>query len=480
MSNRSTGGKTRRSVLKSGAVISAFAGVGGAASVGRAERGSDRATPRPSKNHAAAVPPKIRIGDNLKKLDWVTLIGSERESMARALLRHIDNAEVHQQTRQRARETLKGLWADVQIQSEHTQGWEIRDGNPSTPAGNKSRGRTNRSRPSFTGSVDRTTTVYTLDSDIDKITEVAKEKEQRLRQESQEVTTTASDFKTVPTLAKVINSGVKAETQGDDIGTMWNMDSGHDVISYWAGHNMDIYPELYLTLEDESPNPDNWDYDFPDLSLISWNAGQIQQNMDGFPETVTHAYAHAYNPDTKMGHADHWVGDKMKDALEYDPESNDRYLQVGYAMHFLEDLGNPLHTGEFQTQATHQNIHTNYELTVSNYINKLYEPNCIPERWWKTCESTPMDHIMDSIRDLPTFEPVEEPGFFDGNKWENHATNLASFSSQYSADVITATMEDSEAPLQNNPWLLEDTCAVLEKTTKYAMGLIAEIHPRFS
>lgn len=51
MSNRPTGEKTRRSVLKSGAVISAFAGVGGVASIGRAARGNGRATPWPDLLH---------------------------------------------------------------------------------------------------------------------------------------------------------------------------------------------------------------------------------------------------------------------------------------------------------------------------------------------------------------------------------------------------------------------------------------------
>jgi len=469
--------KTRRSILKSGTVLASFAGASGVASAGRAKRGKDRATPRPSNDHGSAVPPKIIIGDELKKLDWVTLIGSERDSMAKSLLRHIDNANVHSETRRRARETLKDLWSAVQIRTEHKGPREVERDHPGM-ARKMAHGYGKTEHPVFSRSADRTTEVYTLDSDPGRAQEIAKETEQQLRQESREVTATTADLKTVPTLAEVINSGIEAQTQDNDVGLMWMPEQGHNAISYWAGQNMNIWPGLSITLEEASPKPDDWNYDFPDLTTVWYGAGEIQEYMDGFPEEVTHAYAHTYNPDIKMGHADHWVGDKMKEALEHGEQDDERYRKVGYAMHFLEDLGNPMHTGEFQTQARYQKVNTAYERAVSRHIEKYYDPSCVDKQWWERCSPTPKDFIMDSIRGLSTAKAVEDPGYFDGNKWENHATNLAAFSSQYSADVITMTMENMEAPLQNDAGLLTDTCIVLEETTKYAMGLIHEIHPQ--
>lgn len=477
MNESPLGKKTRRSILRSGAVLSAFAGVSGVASAGRAKRDKGRATPRPSNDHGPAVPPKIIIGDELKKLDWVTLIGSERDPMAKSLLRHIDNADVHSETRRRARETLKDLWSGVQIRSEHRGPRELERDYPGI-AQRMAYGHGKTEHPVFARSADRTTEVYTLDSDPGRAQEIAKETEQQLRQESREVTATTADSKTVPTLAGVINSGVEAEMQDDDVGLMWNPEDGHDVISYWAAQNMQL-PEGDI-LEEASKEPDDWNYDFPDLTTVWYGAGEIQEYMGGFPEKTTHAYAHAYNPDIKMGHADHWVGDKMKEALKYGGWDDKRYEKVGYAMHFLEDLGNPMHTGEFQTQARHQKVHLAYENAVSGHIEKYYDPSCVDKQWWEHCSPTPKDLIMDSVRGLSTFRDVEDPGNFDGNEWENHATNLAAISSQYSADVITATMENPETPLRNDAGLLTDTCIVLEETTKHAMGLLSEVHPLYN
>lgn len=482
--------KTRRSILKSGAVLASLGGAGGVASAGRATRGKGRSTPRSSSDHGSAVPPKIIIGDELKKLDWVTLIGSERDSMAKSLLRHIDNADVHSETRRRARKTLKDLWSAVQIRSEHKGPREVERDHPGM-ARKMAHGHGKTEHPVFARSADRTTEVYTLDSDPGRAQEIAKETEQQLRRESREVTATTADSKTAPTLAGVINSGIEAQTQDNDVGLMWMPEQGHNAISYWAGQNMNIGSDLCSILKEESKKPDRWNYDFPDMTKYAYTVGEVQEWLGGFPEKVTHAYAHAYTPgiavplsvgsiNVPLGHADHWVGDEMQDALEHRPRSDNRYVQVGHAMHFLEDLGNPMHTGEFKTQAVHQQVHSQYEVAVADYIDLNYKPSCLPERWWKPCSPEPKDYIMDSIRGLSSFVPVEEPDLFEGNKWENHATNLAAFSSQYSTDVITATMENPVSPLQSSPWLLEDTCKVLEQATRYAMGLIGEIHPMYN
>jgi len=158
---------------------------------------------------------------------------------------------------------------------------------------------------------------------------------------------TAQDAKDLSSLSNVIESGAtssneKEQGEGEEISTQWkggeNEDfAGHDYLSRWAGINMSIKPELTDILSESAPKPDDWSYDFPE--------GTIPQKFDGTPmgEKLAHSYAHAWHPIYKIGHADHFLTERMNNAVDQSEESTDRYQEVAYAMHFLQDLGNPLH-----------------------------------------------------------------------------------------------------------------------------------------
>ncbi|WP_167879987.1 hypothetical protein [Halorhabdus rudnickae] len=470
---------SRRTVLKTTAAsIAGLSGVGSSlVSLGRGAEGSN---PQPVTDPEPAPAPSIYIASDLQEFNWPILLGNERDSMADALTGYVDDATVSREQKRTARESLKDIWSEVEIKSK-TKPWHViqkqrekegrdkpktHDSDLRGGQGHKKRQKSQKggnAKPQIRR--DDKTTVYKLKGDKQKAKTVLDDAERTVRQTGNISVATSQDAESLASLSSVIESGATSsgenEEGSENISPQWkggdgdgNYD-GHNYLSRWAGKNMNIDDELSETLSNNAPKPDDWPYDFP--------PGTIPQKFDGTPtgEDLAQSYAHAWNPLTKIGHADHFLDERMNNAVDHAEESTERYQEVGYAMHFLQDLGNPLHTNMFEEQLRNRWVHFKYERKVADYLED--------------------GHIMTrNIENIEQYNPVPDPLPWEGSKWGEHGHQLATFSANYASDFLTIIIEhEGEDPLANSNALVTDTQKVLEKTTKYSMGLIGEIHPRY-
>ncbi|WP_136688449.1 phospholipase C/P1 nuclease family protein [Halorhabdus amylolytica] len=398
--------------------------------------------------------------------------------MADALTGYVDDATVSREQKRTARESLKDIWAEVEIKSK-TKPWHViqkqrekeRREKPNTHDSDRrgGQGHKKRQKSQKGGNAkpqirrDDTTTVYKLKGDKQKVRTVLEDTERTVRQTGAVSVATTQDAESLANLSSVIESGATSsgenEEGSENISPQWKRGTkdkheGHNYLARWAGKNMNIDDDLSDALFNNAPKPDGWDYDFP----------KIPERFEDPPtgNDRAHSYAHAWNPLTKIGHADHFLDERMNNAVDHAEESTERYQEVGYAMHFLQDLGNPLHTNMFLEQKLNEWVHYKYERKVAEYLED--------------------GHILtENVENLEGYNPVPDPLPWEGSKWGEHGHQLATFSANYASDFLTIIMEhEGEDPLANSDELVTDTQSVLEKTTTYSMGLIGEIHPLYA
>jgi hypothetical protein len=130
----------------------------------------------------------------------------------------------------------------------------------------------------------------------------------------------------------------------------WIGNPSHQQISYWAAYKTS----------------------FPNPSTVSSTADDPDLWYDNSPEpfkTIFHGLNHYYSP-LGIGGAPQNTADYVAIAEnEYDQGST-HYVQaatnLGYASHFLEDVGNPMHTGREWDQYNNPWVHSKYETYVGN------------------------------------------------------------------------------------------------------------------
>ncbi len=131
---------------------------------------------------------------------------------------------------------------------------------------------------------------------------------------------------------------------------MWIGNPSHQRISYWAAYK-ESFPNP-STVSSTADDPDLW-YD---------------SSSEPF-KTIFHGINHYYSP-LGVGGAPLNTADYVSFAeSEYD-QGSAYYTQaatdLGYASHFLEDVGNPMHTGREWDQYNNIWVHSNYETYVGN------------------------------------------------------------------------------------------------------------------
>ncbi|MDO9324207.1 MAG: hypothetical protein Q7T80_04525 [Methanoregula sp.] len=141
--------------------------------------------------------------------------------------------------------------------------------------------------------------------------------------------------------------------QANVVTPKWIGSPSHQQISYWAAYK-ESFPNPG-TVSSTADDPDLW-YD---------------NSAEPF-KTIMHGINHYYSPLGVGGaplNTQYYV--ELAE-IEYDGGS---YVQaatdLGYASHFLEDVGNPMHTGREWDQYNNQWVHSNYE----NYIGNHWYPD---------------------------------------------------------------------------------------------------------
>jgi len=137
----------------------------------------------------------------------------------------------------------------------------------------------------------------------------------------------------------------------------WGGSPTHSQISYWAAQKA-LFPNPN-TVASNAPVPDTW------FESAPWPF-----------DILFHSLNHYYSP-AGIGGAPNQAQSYVNSAKSYYNLGSSYYTQaathLGYATHFLEDVGNPMHTGREIDQAANQWTHSNYENHVNARWNNRFE-----------------------------------------------------------------------------------------------------------
>lgn len=161
---------------------------------------------------------------------------------------------------------------------------------------------------------------------------------------------------------------------------------------------------------------------------------------------IWQSYSHYYDPVIQVGDA----AENCDDFAVYAKTNFNNgayytaYENLGYASHYMCDLGNPMHTGYATLQASHQSVHSSYESYVLNN--------------WTTGHK-----FQDVIQNCNTHYTVTDP--------EESAKNLA-IATRVELDTIYNAVYYHPSTFGSDPNVIDLTKRVLEKTAKYDKGLV--------
>ncbi len=318
------------------------------------------------------------------------------------------------------------------------------------------------------GSNKTETTVYKLQGSIkhaNKVLRELQEKDKTARKVSTADATEASD------VHSTINAGAKElwkEEAGGQVSIQWKADDSHQIMNYFAGKNLDLDENKCMTLQYAGDDPDNWEY-----------------NVSGVPEAWEEAlqepgrrYTHAHDPITQIGVAHRWAQDYMVNSQNADSQLS-TYKNMGYALHFLADMGNPMHTGNFDEQITNQWVHHTYEISANDHL--MFESEN---------ESGVRNFLLNNVNfDMHpeygpnSYEEVKDPGQFQfWDKWAHHAVRLARKSHDYSTEHVQRTYNIGayKDVLEINTTLETQVEYLHAETMKYMMGFVEEYNSDIS
>lgn len=199
----------------------------------------------------------------------------------------------------------------------------------------------------------------------------------------------------------LINSA-SGQNQVNSISPMWIGSPSHQRISYWAAYKESFpYPQTVSTY---SPYPDTW--------------------YDNSPEpfkTLFHGYNHYYSPLTGIGAAPANTASYVATANSNYKKGSSYYstaaVNLGYAMHFIEDVGNPMHTGYEVQQWANPWVHSNYETYVGN-------------RWY----SSNFDYVVSNNNN-----------YYWYTNWNQGTKDLAGYSNGYLDTIYTKVLNKGQS-----------------------------------
>jgi len=247
-------------------------------------------------------------------------------------------------------------------------------------------------------------------------------------------------------VAQAVNEyfrGKYIKNKNGEVGILWNGNEHQSIIEIscikWGGISKD-YASVAGTA---APKPDTWTQIPPPPGYPDWMWDFIMQ--------AVWSWTHYYNPSW-------WVtgietGSAPSETKYYaDIAKNNHsngdyysaYTNLGYASHFMTDVGQPLHTGAELGQASHPDIHHAYENYVTNNWNSGYNFKSVVENNWY-------------------YYPISDP--------EQATKNLGKYAHQY-ADTVYSTIYDNPDTWQSNTDLKRITENCLLETAKYTLGLV--------
>lgn len=387
----------------------------------------------------AAPPPTIEYGKKIEELDGpvLPLLGDKDRTLS-----YIDEADVPAELRQQARENVKDLWDRIDVKTKTKKQGE--------------------------GPYKTKTTVYQLQGSVKKANEALQSLATRGMNRGD--VGAASGGRNAD-ISSVINSGARVlggdDNDDDDVSTQWDPTDSHQIMNEFAGKNLDLDDSHCTTLKYAGDDPDNWEYDVTGMPE-SW-----EESLDQPGRRWTHAWGPnpLPVPPSMVGSAPSWAKDYMEKA--HDASSDyQKYRNMGFALHFLADMGNPMHTGAFLQQINNQWIHYTYEASAERHL--MYEGT----------DSKYANYLINNVDfslhpDLgPTdYVEVDDPEWYQFfNKWANHAKRLSNISRDYSNEHVQKTYDYGQgADVMEIDKDMETQIEYLfEETMRFMMGYVEE------
>jgi len=224
---------------------------------------------------------------------------------------------------------------------------------------------------------------------------------------------------------------------GGSVGILWNVDT-HQSIIYISCKKWGESDYYCGVAREHADDPDNWTQVPPPPGYPDWLWNFIMQ--------VVHSRTHYYNPDRGTGSAPSetkYYADIAKDKYSSGYKYS-AFQNLGYASHFMTDVGNPLHTGKELGQLISPLIHNAYENYVSNNWETGYNFKSIVDNNWY-------------------YYPINDP--------EQAAKSLASYSHQY-VDTLYIKIYNNPDNFQNDPDVKNITENCMLETAKWTLGLV--------
>lgn len=251
---------------------------------------------------------------------------------------------------------------------------------------------------------------------------------------------------------------ILAEMRETSPQVQWNYD-GHEAFINESASKFRM-PKQYIEIaKSSSKQPDDWKVmPIPDsvytalYPLTGWSQIKIKDTINA----LFHSYSHAYDPKFFGGCGSAPDETKKYADFAYNYYKNDQFenaaRNLGYASHFLTDVGNPLHSGKFLEQML------DYELVgkdMSKTVHGRYE-NYVSANW-------------------NDFEPFLKTDTALGNRnWAEGCKSLAELS-HIDSDTIYREVHDStndELIANTNTNLKRCTINRVKMTAKYTNGLV--------
>ena len=217
------------------------------------------------------------------------------------------------------------------------------------------------------------------------------------------------------------------QNQANSVTPMWAGTPSHARISYWAAYK-ESFPQPDI-VSANAPVPDTW-YD------SIW---------DPF-KAIVHSWYHYYDPALGTGGAPGQTLAYITYAKSYYKSGNyyQAAVNLGYSSHFLEDVGNPMHTGRELDQISNPWVHSNYENYVLN-------------RWY----SSNFEYVVQN-----------NYNYYWYTDWSQGTMNLASYSHGYLDTIYTKVYNKGQNwNLAQDSSIDAITQNVIQATAKYTNGL---------
>jgi hypothetical protein len=255
--------------------------------------------------------------------------------------------------------------------------------------------------------------------------------------------------------------GPRSDPRGAGSGAFWAGDV-HEAMTWDACRTAGLDFGNAFTATANATAPDRWEPDYDpeavaDDVVPDWLPEGTEATVARVVEQLPQSYGHYHNPGLEVSAWGYTLdvggfGNAPDNVERYadraaGAEGRERYRNLGYALHFVGDVGQPLHTGEEFDQASNQWVHYSYEDGIARHWNEL----------------------SGAFRGDGDAAPVEDPG--------DATRELARITHEHSAavyELVAGNREWADDP-ETRRAVLAETRPCLRAAGRYARGIVEHV-----